>query len=72
MALVEGVSANDYSIPLIKITLGKKNTNSTRKLMVKPNTNGKSTSELKQIVRNDHEIKGGAMAKLFKASWRKS
>ena len=65
MALAEEVAINNPSVPRIKISLGKKKDNHPQESTVKPpNTAGKSPTELKRKIRDDHQIKCRARAKI--------
>lgn len=67
MALAEEVVGKKSSIPRIKISLGKKKDNAPLESTVKPpNTAGKSPTELKRKIRDDHQIKCRARAKISK------
>ena len=66
MALEEEV-ASKPSIPRIKISLGKKKDNHPQESTVKPpNTAGKTPTELKRKIRDDHQVKCRARAKISK------
>ena len=67
MPLTEEVATNKPCIPRIKISLGKKKDNPPQESTVKPpNTTGKSPTELKRKIRDDHQIKCRARAKISK------